>query len=61
MFYANPAAKDKTVALFCQFDLTDPAKVEDALDWMVEQTIVFYDVFSKEVKLISHFEQVVIH
>ena len=58
---ANPAAKDKTVALFCQFDLTDPAKVEDALDWMVEQTIVFYDVFSKEVKLISHFEQVVIH
>ena len=61
MFYANPTAKDKTVALFCQFDLTDPAKLEEALDWMVEQTIVFYDVFSKEVKLISHFEQVVIH
>lgn len=53
MFYANPAAKDKTVALFCQFDLTDPAKVEDALDWMVEQTVVFYEVFSKEVKLNS--------
>ena len=50
---ANPTAKDKTVALFFQFDLTDPAKVEDALDWIVVKTIVFYRVFSEEVKRIK--------
>ena len=47
---ANPTASDKTIALFHQTDLTDPQKVEEALDWLVEQTIVFYNVFSKEVK-----------
>ena len=47
---ANPAAKDKTIALFHKTDLSDPQKVEVALDWLVQQTIIFYNVFSKEVK-----------
>jgi hypothetical protein len=47
---ANPAAKDKTIALFHKKDLSNPEKVEEALDWLVQQTIIFYNVFSKEVK-----------
>ena len=47
---ANPTAKDKTIGLFLQTDLTDSQKVEEALDWMVKQTVIFYNVFSKEVK-----------
>lgn len=47
---ANPTAEDKTIALFHQTDLTDSQKMEDALDWLVEQTIIFYNVFSMEVK-----------
>lgn len=47
---ANPSARDKAIALSLQTDLTDPEKVEEALDWMVKQTIIFYNVFSKEVK-----------
>ena len=47
---ANPAAMDKTIALFHKTDLTNPEKLAEALDWMVEQTIIFYNVFSKEVK-----------
>lgn len=47
---ANPSAQDKTIAIFHQTDLTDPQKEEAAIDWLVKQTIVFYDVFSKEVK-----------
>lgn len=50
---ANPSAKDKTIALFHQTDLTDPQKEEEALDWLVAQTIIFYNVFSKEVKGIN--------
>lgn len=50
---ANPTAKDKTIAFYHQTDLTDPVKLEEALDWMVEQTIIFYRVFSEEVKGIS--------
>ena len=42
--------RDKTIALFHQTDLSDPEKMEDALDWLVQQTIIFYNVFSKEVK-----------
>ena len=41
---------DKTIVLFHQTDLTDPQKEEEALDWLVQQTIIFYNVFSKEVK-----------
>lgn len=47
---ANDNAKDKTIALTHYTDLTDPKKMEEALDWMVEHTITFYKVFSKEVK-----------
>ncbi|MBR5394484.1 MAG: DUF4268 domain-containing protein [Bacteroidaceae bacterium] len=50
---ANPSAQDKTIALFYQTDLTDPQKEEKALDWLVEQTIIFYNVFSEEVKGIN--------
>lgn len=47
---ANPDAKDKTIAISYNADLTDPEKMEEALDWMVKQTIIFHSVFSKEVK-----------
>ena len=50
---ANPAAKDKTIALFHKTDLADQQKTEEALDWLVQQTIIFYNVFSKEVKGIT--------
>jgi len=50
---ANPDARDKTIAISYNTDLTDPEKVEEALDWLVEQTIIFHRVFSKEVKEIS--------
>ena len=50
---ANPSAKDKTIALFLQTDLTSPEKVDEALDWLVEQTVIFYRVFSEEVKSIK--------
>lgn len=50
---ANPKAKDKTVALFHKTDLSDPVKLEEALNWLVEQTTIFYRVFSEEVKGIS--------
>jgi hypothetical protein len=47
---ANPSAKDKTIVLYHQTVLSDPVKLEEALDWLVEQTIIFYSVFSEEVK-----------
>lgn len=47
---ANPSANDKTIALFHKTNLSDPEKMEEALDWLVKQTIIFYNVFSKEVK-----------
>ena len=50
---ANPTAKDKTIALFLQTDLTSPEKVDEALNWLVEQTVIFYRVFSEEVKSIK--------
>ena len=50
---ANPTAKDKTIALFLQTDLTDQGKVDEALNWLVEQTVIFYRVFSEEVKSIK--------
>ena len=49
----NPTAKDKTIVLTHQTDLSDPAKVEEALDWLTEQTLIFHSVFSKEVKNIK--------
>ena len=50
---ANPSAQDKTIALFHKTDLSNPEKVEEALDWLVQQTVIFYNVFSKEVKEIK--------
>ena len=47
---ANPAAMDKTIALFHKTDLTNQETLAEALDWLVQQTIIFYNVFSKEVK-----------
>ena len=47
---ANPSAKDKTIALFHKTDLSDSQNVDEALKWLVEQTIIFYRVFSEEVK-----------
>jgi len=49
----NPDARDKTIAISYNTDLSDPEKREDALNWLVEQTLVFHRVFSKEVKTIS--------
>lgn len=48
----NPNARDKTITLQCQTDLSDPIKVDESIDWLVKKTIVFRDVFSKEVKSI---------
>ena len=50
---ANPTAKDKTIALFHKTDLSDPQKMQESLDWLVQQTIIFYQVFSEEVKSIK--------
>lgn len=50
---ANPTAKDKTIAITFNTDLTNPEKIDEALDWLVRQTIVFHSVFSKEVKSIK--------
>jgi hypothetical protein len=50
---ANPKAQDKTIALFQKTDLSDSQKIEEALDWLVKQTIIFHSVFSKEVKGIN--------
>lgn len=49
----NPNAIDKTISLLYQTDLSDPEKVEDSLNWMVKNTIIFRDVFSKEIKAIK--------
>lgn len=50
---ANPEARDKTIAITYNTDLTDTDRMEEALDWLVKQTIVFHSVFSKEVKEIK--------
>jgi hypothetical protein len=47
---ANPTAKDKTIAIQTSIDFDDSQKYEQTLDWMVQMTLKFYDVFSKEVK-----------
>ncbi len=47
---ANPAAKDKTIAVQADIDFSDSQNLEKMLDWMVVMTLNFYDVFSQEVK-----------
>lgn len=49
----NPNAKDKTITLLHPTDLSDDTMVEEALEWMVKQTIIFHSVFSKEIKAIK--------
>lgn len=49
----NPNAIDKTIGIQYQTDLSDPSKVEEALDWQVKQTLIFREVFSKEIKMIK--------
>ena len=49
---ANPSASDKTIALFHKANLTDSQGMDEAVDWLVCETLVFYEVFSKEVKAI---------
>ncbi len=46
----NPDAKDKTITLQLQTDFSDPVKYEESLDWMVKYSLIFRDVFGKEVK-----------
>lgn len=49
----NPNAKDKTITLSFQTDLSDSEKTEESLEWMVKNTITFWSVFSKEIKAIK--------
>ena len=49
----NPNASDKTITLQHKTNLSDPLQVEESLDWMVKQTINFWNVFSKEIKSIK--------
>ena len=47
---ANPSSQSKTISTSYHTDLTDPLKVEEALEWMLKQNLNFYRVFSEEVK-----------
>ena len=46
----NPNSIDKSIAIQHETDLSDPEKVEESLNWMVKQTIIFREVFTKEIK-----------
>ena len=52
-WFPNPDSIDKTISIQHETDLSDPEKVEESLDWMVKHTIIFRDVFSKEIKAIK--------
>ena len=52
-WFPNTNAMDKTISLQYQTNLSDPEKVEEAIDWQVKYTIIFHDVFSKEIKAIK--------
>ncbi len=43
----NQEAIDKVIVLTQSFDLTNPSGEKEALDWLVEYTIKFREVFSK--------------
>jgi hypothetical protein len=43
----NPENRDKIIQLLHQTDFDNRRKVEEALEWLVEYTIKFRDVFSK--------------
>lgn len=46
----NPNARDKVISLLYSTDFSDPKKVDEALDWLVDNTIKFKEVFSKLIK-----------
>jgi len=45
----NPENRDKIIQLLHKTDFNDSKKLDEALDWLVEYTIKFRDVFSKVV------------
>jgi hypothetical protein len=49
----NPENRDKIIQLLHQTDFNDPTRVEEALNWLVEYTIKFRDVFSKIVAKVN--------
>ena len=49
----NPDNRDKVILLLHPTDFNDHQKIEEALDWLVSNTIKFRDVFSKVIKQAS--------
>lgn len=47
----NPSNIDKVIALQHATDFSSQTKVEEALDWMVEYTVKFREIFSKLIQL----------
>jgi uncharacterized protein DUF4268 len=45
----NPENRDKVITLVHESDLENPAKYEEALNWLVEYSIKFRDVFAKHI------------
>ena len=43
----NPSNRDKIIALTQSTDFNDPAKIEEALSWLVQYTIKFRETFAK--------------
>ena len=50
---ANPEASDKTIALIRPTDMSDARQVKTSIEWMVQQTIRFREVFTREIKRIK--------
>lgn len=46
----NPENRDKVILLLHSTDLSKPEKVNEAIDWLIEKTIKFRDVFSKIIR-----------
>ena len=46
----NPGNKDKSIELLHPTDFDNSEKVDEAIDWMIEKTIKFREVFSKIIK-----------
>ena len=46
----NPDNRDKVIGLLHSTDFNDQKKVEEALEWLVDNTIKFREVFSKLIK-----------
>lgn len=46
----NPDNRDKVIVLLHSTDFNDQKKVDEALDWLVDNTIKFREVFSKIIK-----------